>query len=59
MSRDEVAGVVFPASADGRRSASAVGRAVAADALRQVDPAGALAAEHDANWRSSGEYTTL
>ena len=30
MSRDEVAGVVFPASADGRRSTSAVGRAVVA-----------------------------
>jgi hypothetical protein len=28
-----------------------VGRAVAADALRQVDPAGALAAEQDTNWR--------
>jgi len=52
MSRDEVAGVVFPASADGRRSTSAVGRAVAADALRQVDPAGALAAEQDTNWRT-------
>jgi hypothetical protein len=52
MSRDEVAGVVFPASADGRRSTSAVGRAVVADALRQVDPAGAWDAEHDANWRT-------
>jgi hypothetical protein len=52
MSRDEMAGVVFPASADGRRSTSAVGRAVVADALRQVDPAGALAAEHDTNWRT-------
>ena len=52
MSRDEVAGVVFPASADGRRSTSAVGRAVAADALRQVDPAGAVAAEHDTDWRT-------
>src|SRR5580700_2125939 len=52
MSRDEVAGVVFPASADGRRSTSAVGRAVAADALRRVDPAGALAAEQDTNWRT-------
>jgi hypothetical protein len=51
MSRDEVAGVVFPASAYGRRSTSAVGRAVAADALRQVDQAGALAAEQDTNWR--------
>jgi hypothetical protein len=52
MSRDEVAGVVFPASADGRRSTSAVGRAVVADALREVDPAGALAAEQDTNWRT-------
>jgi hypothetical protein len=52
MSRDEVAGVVFPVSADGRRSTSAVGRAVVADALRQVDPAGARDAEHDASWRT-------
>src|ERR1700689_2879474 len=52
MSRDEVGGVVFPASADGRRSTSAVGRAVVADALRQVDPAGALDAEHDTDWRT-------
>ena len=52
MSRDEVAGVVFAASADGRRSTSAAGRTVVADALRQVDPAGALAAEQDANWRT-------
>jgi hypothetical protein len=52
MSRDEVAGVVFPASADGRRSTSAVGRTVVADALRPVDPAGALAAEQDTNWHT-------
>jgi hypothetical protein len=52
MSGDELAGVVFPASADGRRSTSAVGRAVVADALRTVDPAGALGAEHETNWRS-------
>jgi hypothetical protein len=51
MSSDEPAGVVFPGSADGRRSTSALGRAVVADALRQVDPAGALQAEQDANWR--------
>jgi hypothetical protein len=48
----ESAGVVFPASADGRRSTSALGRAVVADALRPVDPAGALGAEHETNWRS-------
>jgi hypothetical protein len=52
MSSDELAGVVFPASPDGRRSTSALGRAVVADALRPVDPAGALGAEHETNWRS-------
>jgi hypothetical protein len=52
MSSGESAGVVFPASADGRRSTSALGRAVVADALREVDPAGALGAEHETNWRS-------
>src|SRR6266567_9111076 len=52
MSNDEPAGVVFPVSADGRRSTSAVGRAVVADALRRADPAGALDAERDANWRT-------
>ena len=36
----------------GRRSTSALGSAVVADALRQADPAGALAAEQDANWRA-------
>ena len=49
---DELTGVVFPAAADGRRSTSAVGRAVVADALRPTDPAGALGAEHETNWRS-------
>jgi len=52
MSSDEPAGVVFPASPDGRRSTSALGRAVVADALRPVDAAGALGAEHETNWRS-------
>ena len=52
MSGDGPAGVVFPASADGRRSTSAVGSAVVADALRRADPAGALDAERDANWRT-------
>jgi hypothetical protein len=52
MSGGEPAGVAFPLAADGRRSTSALGRAVAADALRQVDPAGARAAEQEANWRS-------
>jgi hypothetical protein len=45
-------GVAFPSSADGRRSTSALGRAVVADALRPVDPAGALAAEQETNWRA-------
>src|SRR3984957_4703264 len=43
--------VAFPASADGRRSTSAVGRAVVADALREADPAGAAHAERETNWR--------
>src|SRR5262245_44608247 len=49
MDGGESAGVVFPATADGRRSTSALGRAVGSDAL---DPAGALGAEHETNWRS-------
>ena len=44
-------GVVFPL-VDGRRSTSATGRAVVADALRPVDPVGAGAAERETNWRS-------
>jgi hypothetical protein len=52
MNGDEPAGVVFPASADGRRSTSALGRAVVAEALAQVDPAGSHGAEHEANWRT-------
>ncbi|HEY6501778.1 MAG TPA: hypothetical protein VIZ20_20280 [Streptosporangiaceae bacterium] len=44
-------GVEFPESADGRRSTSALGRSVVADALRPVDPAGAKAAESESNWR--------
>ncbi|SDN53718.1 hypothetical protein SAMN05660199_00226 [Klenkia soli] len=45
-------GVVFPAGPDGRRSTAAVGRTVVADALREVDPTGARAAERETNWRS-------
>jgi hypothetical protein len=51
MSGDGPVEVVFPASADGRRSTSAVGRAVVADALREADPAGAGDAERETNWR--------
>ena len=43
-------GVVFPET-DGKRSTSALGRAVVADALRPVDPVGAQAAERETNWR--------
>ncbi len=52
MSGGEQAGVTFPVSADGRRSTSALGRAVVADALGRVDPAGALDASREANWRA-------
>jgi hypothetical protein len=52
MTAGEPAGVAFPVSADGRRSTSALGQAVVADALQQVDPAGARSAERQANWRS-------
>jgi hypothetical protein len=51
MSSDEPTGVVFPRAADGRRSTSALGRAVVADALHQVDSAGARDAEHEHDWR--------
>lgn len=44
-------GVEFPESPDGRRSTSALGRSVVADALRAVDPAGAAAAERERDWR--------
>src|SRR5215472_10094967 len=48
----EPVGVVFPVSAEGQRSTSALGRAVVADALREVDPSGAAAAEREADWRT-------
>src|SRR5690349_23852619 len=49
---EHTAGVVVPADASGRRSSSALGRAVVADALRAVDPVGAQDAERETNWRS-------
>lgn len=52
MDGEGMEGVVFPLSADGRRSTSALGRAVVADALRLVDPVGALGSEQETNWRS-------
>jgi hypothetical protein len=51
MSTDDV-GVVVPAEPGGRRSSSALGRAVVADALRSVDPVGAIGVERETNWRS-------
>jgi hypothetical protein len=50
MTTDDV-GVVVPADAAGRRSSSALGRAVVADSLRGVDPVGALGVERETNWR--------
>jgi hypothetical protein len=44
-------GAVFPLAPDGRRSTTATGRAVVADALRAVDPTGARAAEQETGWR--------
>ncbi len=52
MTSDEQHGLVFPSDAEGRRSTSATGRAVVADALRDVDPTGARAAEQETAWRS-------
>ncbi|RKN36232.1 hypothetical protein [Micromonospora musae] len=43
-------GVVFPVTG-GKRSTTALGRAVVADALRAVDPVGARSAEHETDWR--------
>ncbi|GGO72158.1 hypothetical protein [Nocardioides deserti] len=51
---DEQHGLVFPSDDEGRRSTTAVGRAVVADALRAVDEVGARAAERETAWR--GEY---
>ena len=50
--RQDEQGVVFPRRPDGDRSTSATGRAVVADALRDVDATGAAAAERETNWRS-------
>ena len=51
MSSEQQHGVVFPMSGDGRRSTTAVGRAVVADALRPATPP-APDAEQETNWRS-------
>lgn len=52
MTSENQYGVVFPLAADGRRSTSSLGRAVVADALRPVDPAGASQAEQETSWRT-------
>lgn len=44
--------IVFPSTGADERSTTATGRAVVADALRAVDPVGALAVEHETAWRS-------
>src|SRR5258708_35289902 len=49
---ETAAGVDFPVADDGRRSTSAFGRAVIADALRGTDAPGGLGAEQETNWRS-------
>ncbi|GAA4929553.1 hypothetical protein [Actinoplanes utahensis] len=41
----------FPADETGRRSSTAFGRAVVADALRHLDPAAAAGAERETDWR--------
>lgn len=46
----ESTGVVFPLVTE-RRSTTATGRGVVADALRSVDPIGASATERETNWR--------
>jgi hypothetical protein len=52
MPGEAAEGVAFPLAADGRRSTTALGRAVVADALRPVEPAAAAGAEQEPNWRS-------
>jgi hypothetical protein len=46
-----VTDVVFPRTTDGKRSSSALGKAVVADALRGTDPAAAEAARREPDWR--------
>jgi hypothetical protein len=49
---DDDHGVLFPLDSGGRRSTTAVGRAVVAAALRSVDGPGARSAEQETAWRS-------
>lgn len=48
--RPDPTGILFPRTSSGR-STSALGRAVVAAALREVDPVGARAAEAETSWR--------
>jgi hypothetical protein len=45
-------GLNFPEGGDGHRSTTATGRAIFADAMRQVEPALAARIEHTRDWRS-------
>ena len=49
---EELLGVDFPRTQEGRRSTTALGRQVTADALREVDATGAHHAEQETNWRT-------
>ena len=51
MSASPSSGVVFPRGEDGRRSTTATGRAVWADAVRGVDPVLAASIGSDRDWR--------
>ena len=57
----EPTGLDFPSTPEGTRSTTRLGRAVVADALRAVDPAGARSAEQETNWRTGylGHYRRL
>lgn len=52
MSEQEQSGVVFPLDDQGRRSTTATGKAVWADAVREVDPALAAAVDDERSWRT-------
>ena len=53
MSQQQPAsGVVFPRGEDGRRSTTATGKAVWADAVREVDPALAARIDGEHSWRT-------
>jgi len=47
-----MAAIAFPLTGADERSTTATGRSVVAGALREVDPVGARAVEHETAWRS-------